>query len=274
VLTAAEESTSWPAVSRPTYLGGLGFGFKWNMGWMHDTLDYFSKEPVYRRHHHQHLTFGLLYAFSENFILPLSHDEVVHMKGSLLSKMPGEWGAKFANLRSLLAWMWAHPGRQLLFMGGELAQEREWAHDSSLDWHLLDDPAHGGMQALVRALNTMTKAEPALWEVDFDGAGFRWIDANDTDQNVLSFARYSADGRRCVVCVANLSPTPRPAYRVGMPVPGRWEQLLDTDAVHFGGSGFAGPRDCFTEDEPWHGLPQSAPLDLPPLGVIWLAHRD
>ncbi|HJV08685.1 MAG TPA: 1,4-alpha-glucan branching protein GlgB, partial [Acidimicrobiales bacterium] len=198
VLTIAEESTSWPGVSRPVYLGGLGFGFKWNMGWMHDTLTYFSKEPVHRRHHHQQLTFGLLYAFSENFCLPISHDEVVHGKGSLINKMPGDKGAKLANLRALLAWMWAHPGKQLLFMGCEIGQEREWSHDRSLDWDLLGDPGHRGVQALVRELNRLYKNEPALWERDFEGSGFEWIDANDADQNVLSFVRYSADRSRAL----------------------------------------------------------------------------
>ena len=182
VLLVAEESTSSQAVSRPTYLGGLGFGFKWNMGWMHDTLIYFSKDPVHRRYHHHELTFALLYAFSENFILPLSHDEVAHGKGSLLGKMPGDRWQQFANLRALLTWMWAHPGRQLLFMGGEIAQDGEWRHDSSLDWHLLDYPEHAGVQALVRALNTVYRHEPALWEQDFDWPGFRWINPNDSEQ--------------------------------------------------------------------------------------------
>ena len=179
-MLVAEESTSWPAVSRPTYLGGLGFGFKWNMGWMNDTLVYFSKDPVHRRYHHHELTFALLYAFTENFILPLSHDEVVHGKGSLLGKMPGDRWQQFANLRALLAWMWAHPGRPLLFMGGEIAQNDEWNHDTSLDWHLLNHPEHAGMQALVRALNTIYRAEPAMWEQDFDWGGFRWIDPDDS----------------------------------------------------------------------------------------------
>ncbi|MGH9276680.1 MAG: 1,4-alpha-glucan branching protein GlgB [Acidimicrobiales bacterium] len=272
VLTAAEESTAWPAVSRPTYLGGLGFGFKWNMGWMHDTLSYFSKEPVYRRHHHQNLTFGLLYAFSENFILPLSHDEVVHMKGSLLSKMPGDWGSKFANLRSLLAWMWAHPGRQLLFMGGEFGQSQEWSHDRSLDWHLLDYPEHRGLQKLVARLNERMKQEPALWERDFDGSGFQWIDANDADQNVLSFARFSADGTRSVVCLANLSGTRRGGYRIGVPREGPWREILDTSRTEFGGW-VDGPErgETWTEAIPWHGLDQSLIVDVEPTSVVYLS---
>jgi 1,4-alpha-glucan branching enzyme len=273
VLTAAEESTAWPAVSRPTYLGGLGFGFKWNMGWMHDTLSYFSKEPVHRRHHHHQLTFGLLYAFSENFILPLSHDEVVHLKGSLLTKMPGERAAKFANLRALLAWMWSHPGRQLLFMGGELAQEHEWNHDRSLDWHLLDQPDHRGVQELVRHLNRTMLERPALWERDFDGSGFRWIDASDADQNVLSFARFSADGNGCVVCVANLSGARRGGYRVGVPRPGGWAEVLDTSRSEFGGWQGDPPRGWLeAESIAWHGLDQSVVLDLHPLSVVWLAN--
>src|SRR5205807_4300401 len=197
--TIAEESTAWPGVSRPTYVGGLGFGLKWNMGWMHDTLDYFAKEPVHRRYHHDQLTFGLVYAFSENFVLPLSHDEVVHGKGSLLGKMPGDRWQQLANLRSLLAWMWAHPGKQLLFMGGELAQEREWSHDNSLDWHLLEDPGHRGMQNLVRALNRAYVELPALWKQDFTSEGFRWIDASDVDSNVLSFARLAGGDGSAVV---------------------------------------------------------------------------
>ena len=195
VLMAAEESTAWPGVSRPVYLGGLGFGMKWNMGWMHDTLAYFEHDPVHRKHHHHQLTFSLIYAFSENFILPLSHDEVVHGKGSLLEKMPGDPWQRLANLRSLYAYMWAHPGKKLLFMGGEIAQEREWDAEGSLDWHLLERPGHSGVQSLVRDLNAHYRAEPALWEVDFDPAGFRWLEANDGDNNVLAFLRLSRDGR-------------------------------------------------------------------------------
>ena len=194
VLMAAEESTAWPGVSRPTEQGGLGFGFKWNMGWMHDTLDYFQHEPVHRMHHHNQLSFGLIYAFTENFILPLSHDEVVHGKGSLFSKMPGDRWQKFANLRALYAHMWAHPGKKLLFMGGELAQEQEWSHERSLDWHLLERADHGGVQALVRDLNRVYREQPALWEVDFEPSGFRWLEANDASWNVLVFARFDADG--------------------------------------------------------------------------------
>ena len=209
IISAAEESTAWPGVSRPTYLGGLGFGFKWNMGWMHDTLAYFQQDPVYRRWHHHELTFSLVYAFTENFILPLSHDEVVHGKGSLLTKMPGDQWQKRANLRALYAYMWAHPGKKLLFMGQEFGQEAEWSHERSLDWHLLERPEHAGIQSLVRDLNKAYKDEPALWELDFDGTGFWWIEANAAEDNVLAFARRSADSERIIVFVANLSPVPR-----------------------------------------------------------------
>ena len=209
IISAAEESTAWPGVSRPVYLGGLGFGFKWNMGWMHDTLGYFANDPVYRQYHHHELTFSMIYAYTENFILPLSHDEVVHGKGSLLAKMPGDRWQQLANLRALYAYMWAHPGKKLLFMGGELAQETEWNHDRSLDWHLLDRPEHAGVQRLVRDLNHLYRAEPALYEVDFDPGGFRWLDANDAPRNIFAFVRFSDDGERALVCVCNLSPVPR-----------------------------------------------------------------
>jgi 1,4-alpha-glucan branching enzyme len=270
VMTVAEESTAWPSVSRPTWLGGLGFGFKWNMGWMHDTLEYFSKDPVHRRYHHHELTFGLLYAFTENFMLPLSHDEVVHGKGALISKMPGDKWQRLANLRSLLAWMWAHPGKQLLFMGGEIGQEREWAHDRSLDWHILEDGGHHGVQDLVRELNRVYRNEPALWEQDFEPSGFRWIDANDSDQSVFSFLRFSADGSDALACVANLTPVPRPNYRIGLPFGGDWQEVLNTDAEEFGGSGMGNAGVVWAEDAPFHGLDHSASVVLPPLSVLWL----
>jgi 1,4-alpha-glucan branching enzyme len=271
VMLVAEESTSWPAVSRPTYLGGLGFGFKWNMGWMHDTLVYFSKQPVHRRWHHHELTFALLYAFTENFILPLSHDEVAHGKGSLLGKMPGDRWQQFANLRTLLTWMWAHPGRPLLFMGGEIAQNDEWRHDASVDWHLLEYPEHAGMQALVRALNGIYRAEPALWEQDFDWTGFRWIDPDDSDNSVLSFLRFPASAGRPVACLANLTPVPRHDYRIGLPQPGRWTEILNSDNTKYGGSNTL--TGTVTAQAPgWNDLDYSATLTLPPLGVVWLAH--
>ncbi len=270
VMTIAEESTAWPGVSRPTYVGGLGFGFKWNMGWMHDTLDYFAKESVYRRFHHNELTFGLLYAFTENFALPLSHDEVVHGKGSLLNKMPGDRWQKAANLRALYGWMWAHPGKQLLFMGGELAQSAEWNHNVSLDWHLLEYDEHRGVQDLVREVNRVYGAEPALYERDFTPDGFRWIDASDVDSNVLSFFRVGADGERVVACIANLAPVLREGYRIGLPTGGTWLEVLNTDAAQFGGSGAGNGGSVEATGESWHGQPHSAYLTLPPLSVLWL----
>ena len=272
-MTIAEESTAWPGVSRPTYLGGLGFGFKWNMGWMHDTLHYFQRDPVHRRYHHDNLTFGLLYAFTENFILPLSHDEVVHGKGSLLGKMPGDRWQQLANLRALYAWMWAHPGKQLLFMGAELAQPSEWNHDASLEWHLLDQPEHRGVQALVRCLNSVQRQHPALFERDVTAEGFQWIDASDVDGNVLSFVR-SARGGEAMVAVANLSPVPRHGYRVGLPARGPWSEVLNTDATEFGGSGVGNGGSVEAVDTAWHGQPYSADLTLPPLGVLWLRPAD
>ena len=269
VLMAAEESTAWPGVSRPVYLGGLGFGMKWNMGWMHDTLAYFERDPVHRKHHHHQLTFSLIYAFSENFILPLSHDEVVHGKGSLLGKMPGDPWQRFANLRSLYAYMWAHPGKKLLFMGGEIAQEREWDAEGSLDWHLLETPKHAGVQSLVRDLNAHYRAEPALWEADFDPAGFRWLEPNDGDNNVLAFLRLSRDGERLAVCVGNFSPVPRYGYRVGLPKGGAWRELLNTDSELYGGSGVGNVGGVQAERKPWHDQPFSAEVTLPPLGVVW-----
>jgi 1,4-alpha-glucan branching enzyme len=270
VVSAAEESTAWPAVSRPTYVGGLGFGFKWNMGWMHDTLGYFERDPVYRSFHHHELTFSLVYAWNENFILPLSHDEVVHGKGSLLLKMPGDRWQKLANLRSLYAYMWAHPGKKLLFMGGEFAQEREWSHDRSLDWHLLESAEHSGVQSLVRELNRVYRDEPALWEIDFSHEGFQWLEANDAGANVLAFARLSRDHERIVVCIANLSPVPRPGYRVGMPRVGRWHEALNTDSTFYGGSDVGNLGGVEATAVPWHDQPYSAEVTLPPLGVLWL----
>jgi len=268
----AEESTAWPGVSRPTYLGGLGFGFKWNMGWMHDTLDYFHHDPIHRRYHHSELTFGLIYAWSENFVLPLSHDEVVHGKGSLLNKMPGDRWQQLANLRALYSWMWAHPGKQLLFMGAELAPEREWNYEQELDWWILDHwDAHRGVRDLLRALNHAYADLPALWERDETPEGFEWIDADDSDQSVISFLRRRGDGRYdgSVVCVANLTPVPRYDYRIGLPCGGRWREVLNSDATEWGGSGVGNMGGVDAEEEPWHGRPYSARLTLPPLGVLW-----
>src|SRR6266446_5095628 len=264
VISAAEESTSWPGVSRPTYLGGLGFGFKWNMGWMHDTLGYFANDPVYRRYHHNELMFSMIYAFTENFVLPLSHDEVVHGKRSLLGKMPGDRWQKFANLRLLYAYMWAHPGKKLLFMGGELAEWEEWNYDGSLHWNLLEYPEHQGVQSLVRDLNHAYRANPALYEVDFESSGFHWLEPNDAAGNVLAFARLDAKGERAVVCVLNLSPVPRYDYRVGMPASGRWQELVNTDSAYYGGSGVGNLGGVDAQTMPWHDQPFSALLTLPP----------
>jgi 1,4-alpha-glucan branching enzyme len=270
VISVAEESTAWPGVSRPTYAGGLGFGFKWNMGWMHDTLEYFAHDPIHRRHHHDELTFSMIYAFNENFILPLSHDEVVHGKGSLLARMPGDRWQRFANLRALYGFMWAHPGKQLLFMGQEFAQEREWSHEHSLDWHLLGTPEHGGVMALVRELNAVYRAQPALWERDFDASGFRWLESRDADSNVLAFVRTGADPARPLVCVCNLSPIVREHYRVGLPLDGAWTERLNTDSSAYGGGG-VGNGHVVAEPLPWHGEAHSAELTLPPLAVLWLS---
>jgi 1,4-alpha-glucan branching enzyme len=268
-LIIAEESTAWPAVSRPTYVGGLGFGFKWNMGWMHDTLEYFSKDPVHRRHHHNSLTFSLLYAWNENFILPLSHDEVVHGKRSLLSQMPGDRAQKFANLRSLYAHLWAHPGKKLLFMGGEFGQWNEWYHDTSLDWHLLEEPDHRGLHALVRDLNRIYREEPALWDTDFDPSGFEWIDAWNADANILAYMRVSpATGRR-LIAVANLSNSPQPKYRLALPAPGCYREVLNTDAAVYGGGNRGNAGQIVAAPVPHHGRPWSADVLLPPLSMLW-----
>ena len=270
VISAAEESTAWPGVSRPTYVGGLGFGFKWNMGWMHDTLSYFQHDPIHRRFHHHELTFSLVYAWNENFILPLSHDEVVHGKGSLLSKMPGDRWQQLANLRALYAYMWSHPGKKLLFMGQEIATPWEWNHADEVPWHLLEHVEHAGMRDLVRDLNRIYRDEPAFWEVDFSHEGFRWIEPNDAANNVLVFARVSKDGERQVVCIANLAPVPRESYRVGLPLEGGWTELLNTDSAFYGGSGIGNMGKVIAEATPWHDQPFSAVLTLPPLAVVWL----
>jgi 1,4-alpha-glucan branching enzyme len=270
VISAAEESTAWPGVSRPTYLGGLGFGFKWNMGWMHDTLAYFEHEPIHRRWHHHELTFSLVYAFTENFILPLSHDEVVHGKGSMLSKMPGDRWQQLANLRALYAFMWAHPGKKLLFMGNEIAQEQEWSEERSLDWHLLENPAHSGVQSLVRDLNHAYRDTPALWERDYDHTAFWWLEPNDAEASVFAFARIGHDARRPLVFVANLTPVPRTGYRLGLPVPGRWTELVNTDSSYYGGSDHGNLGGVEAEDVPWMDQYHSAELTLPPLGAVWL----
>jgi len=271
IAMCAEESTAWPGVSRPTSSGGLGFDFKWNMGWMHDTLHYFQNDPVHRLYHHHELTFGLLYAFSEQYILPLSHDEVVHGKGSLLGKMPGDRWQQFANLRALYGWMWAHPGKKLLFMGSELAQPTEWNHDESLPWHLRDVPEHAGVQRLVRDLNAVYRNEPALWRADSEESGFAWLEAADGANNVLAFCRFGDDATP-VVCVANLSPVVRDDYRIGMPLGGTWRQVVNTDDPVYGGAGVdTGP--LVANGPSWHGQDQSIVMRLPPLASVWLMPR-
>ncbi|HXW81083.1 MAG TPA: 1,4-alpha-glucan branching protein GlgB, partial [Acidimicrobiales bacterium] len=288
--TIAEESTAWPGVSRPTYLGGLGFGYKWNMGWMHDTLRYFETDPIFRRYHQNDLTFGLLYAWHENFILPLSHDEVVHGKRSMLAKMPGDRWRQLANLRALYAWMWAHPGKKLLFMGSEMGEEGEWDNERPLDWWMLEHwPDHEKLRRLVAEVNRLYRAQPAFWEQDFSPDGFRWIDATDANDNVLSFFRVrkaAAPGGRApeevepswpsvpasdvVVCVANFSPEPHSGYRIGLPRPGRWLEVLNTDAKEWGGSGLGNQGEVWAQEAGWHGFSVSAEIVLPPLAVLWL----
>jgi 1,4-alpha-glucan branching enzyme len=268
----AEESTAWPNVSRPVETGGLGFGYKWNMGWMHDTLSYMSEDPIHRRYHHDKLTFGLVYAFSENFVLPLSHDEVVHGKGSLIGKMPGDRWQKFANLRAYFAFMWTHPGKKLLFMGGEFAQEREWDHDRQLDWRHLDDPAHLGVQRLVRDLNRLYRSEPALHALDCESEGFEWIDASDSVSSVFIYMRRAREGARPVIVFCNMTPVVRDNYRIGLPGGGEWEELFNSDNQDYGGSGV---RSNIAEAtaESWHGRPASAVVTLPPLATVVIAPK-
>ncbi|MYR55664.1 1,4-alpha-glucan branching enzyme, partial [Streptomyces sp. SID625] len=279
-LTIAEESTAWPGVTRPTYetgddgFGGLGFDLKWNLGWMHDTLDYLARDPVHRAWHHDEITFSLVYAHTEHYLLPLSHDEVVHGKGALVSKLPGDWWRRRATLRALYAYMWAHPGKQLLFMGQEFAQGDEFDHDAGPQWWVLDEgwPSHAdhrGVRTLVGDLNARYRATPALWELDSDPAGFSWIDASHAEANVLSFVRRDTAGRPLVV-VANFSPVVRTGYRVGLPDAPAWREALNTDDETYGGSGVRNERVIRAERTPWHGRARSAALTLPPLAVVWL----
>jgi 1,4-alpha-glucan branching enzyme len=271
VAMTAEESTAWPGVSRPTDGGGLGFTFKWNMGWMHDTLDYVSHEPVHRRWHHDELTFSMVYAWDENFVLPLSHDEVVHGKGALLRKLPGDEWQQFATLRALYGHMWGHPGKQLLFMGGELGQGTEWSEAGSLDWYVLDYPLHRGVLRCVADLNRAYRAEPALWQVDFAPGGFQWLVGDAREDNVLAYARFSADGSRMLACLVNFSPVVRHHWRVPLPVGGPWREVLNTDAAEYGGSGAGNLGGVEALPEPMHGRPFSAGVTLPPLAAVWLA---
>ncbi|MBI9116077.1 1,4-alpha-glucan branching protein GlgB [Sanguibacter suaedae] len=269
VMVIAEESTAWPGVTRPTDAGGLGFGLKWNMGWMNDTLRYLAEEPVNRRYHHHEVTFSMVYAYSEQFILPISHDEVVHGKGSLLRKMPGDEWKQRAGVRALFAYQWAHPGKKLTFMGNEIAQPTEWAEQSSISWDLLADDAHAGVQRLVRDLNRVYRDQPALWSLDHDPAGFEWLDSNDADHNVLSFLRKDADGRTIAV-VVNFAGVPHEGYRVPLPAGGRWTEILNTDAAEYGGSGVGNGGGVDAEDVESCGRPWSATLRVPPLGVVYL----
>jgi 1,4-alpha-glucan branching enzyme len=273
VTTAAEESTAWPMVSAPTWLGGLGFGFKWNMGWMHDTLRYMAKDPVHRRFHHNDMTFGLLYGFSENFILPLSHDEVVHGKGSILGRMPGDRWQRFANLRAYYGFMWSHPGKKLLFMGGEFAQADEWHHDRSLDWHLLGDPLHRGVQALVRDLNLLYRSEPALHALDAMPEGFQWLGGADSDQSCLSFLRRGRLPQELAMVACNFTPVPRHVYRIGVPLAGRWAERINTDSRDYGGSGMGNFGGAWSEPVGWHGHGQSLTLTLPPLSTTIFTYQ-
>ena len=268
-LMIAEESTAWPGVTRPPEEGGLGFDFKWNMGWMHDTLAYIEEDPIHRRYHHGRMTFGMVYGYTERFVLPLSHDEVVHGKGSMLGKMPGDRWQKFANLRAYYSFMWAHPGKKLLFMGGEIAQESEWNHDQSLNWDLLDRPEHAGMQRLIKRLNEIYAAEPALQFGDLNPAGFRWAVVDDAENSVIAMLRSSADGAEAILAVSNLTPVPRDGYRIGIPGEGRWVEIFNSDATDFGGSG-VGRDEVWSEMHPAHGEQHSVAAVLPPLATIFL----
>jgi 1,4-alpha-glucan branching enzyme len=268
--TIAEESTAWPQVSRPTYLGGLGFGMKWNMGWMHDTLRYMKNDPVFRKYRHDELTFSLWYAFHENFVLPLSHDEVVHGKGSLIGRMPGDAWQQFANLRALFGYMWSHPGKKLLFMGGEFGQRREWAHESSLEWHVLGvDPRHEGVQRWVADLNRVMREQPALHQKDFTNAGFRWVNRGDWEQSVISFLRLGNDAAPPILVVCNFTPVPRYNYRLGVPRGGYWREILNSDAPIYGGSGLGNFGGCDATPMPYEDFAQSLSITVPPLAVLF-----
>jgi 1,4-alpha-glucan branching enzyme len=270
IQTIAEESTAWPMVSRPTYAGGLGFGMKWDMGWMHDTLVYITRDPIYRRFHQNDLTFRMIYAFTENFVLPLSHDEVVYGKASLLSKMPGDDWQKFANLRLLFGYMYAQPGKKVLFMGGEFGQRREWSHEDSLEWHLLQYPPHEGLQRWVADLNALYRGEPALHRLDFDPAGFTWIDASDYQQSLISFLRRGRSPDEVIVCVANFTPQTHFDYEIGVPLAGAWSEVLNGDATLYGGSGQVNNRALEAKEPGRHGQPYALSLTIPPLAIMFL----
>ena len=270
ILTIAEESTSWPMVSRPTYLGGLGFSLKWNMGWMHDTLEYMSTDPLYRKYHHNQMTFGMLYAFHENFILPLSHDEVVHGKSSLLAKMPGDDWQQFAGLRAYYGFMWGYPGKKLLFMGGEFGQRQEWNYDTGIEWQALEAPQHAGVHRFIRDLNLVYKSEPALHNQDFDWTGFSWVDANDSDNSVLSFVRFAKNPDDFLIIICNFTPVVRTQYRIGVPKPGRYSELINSDLGIYNGSDVSNPQELHSTPEACHSLDNSLTLTLPPLTTLIL----
>jgi len=274
VQMIAEESTAWPMVSRPTHVGGLGFGMKWNMGWMHDTLEYMTKDPVYRKHHHDQLTFSLWYAFAENFVLPLSHDEVVYGKRSLLDKMPGDMWQKFANLRLLYGYMYGHPGKKLLFMGGELGQWDEWDFEKSLDWHLLEDDKHRKLRLWLKDLNRFYRTEPAMHQLDFERLGFEWLDIQDWEKSIVSFARRARNPEHAVVSVCNFTPKPRKNYRLGVPSGGRWKEVLNSDALEYGGSGQGNLGGVEADHHPFHGRTDSISITLPPLGCLFFRSEN
>jgi len=268
IMTIAEESTAWPGVTTPTEFGGLGFGYKWNMGWMHDSLQYIEREPIHRQYHHGEMTFSMVYAYSEHFILPISHDEVVHGKGSLVGKMPGDRWQELANLRAYLGFMYGHPGKKLLFMGSEFAQSQEWASERGLDWWLLQFPEHQGVLRMVSDLNRVYRDNPALWQIDNDSRGFEWIDSDDAAGNVFSWIRRDESGAPIAV-VVNLSPVVHHHHRLALPNTGNWTELITTDALEYGGSG-VGVGNVIAVDEPWHGRPASAVVSLPPLAATYL----
>jgi 1,4-alpha-glucan branching enzyme len=270
ILTIAEESTSWPMVSRPTYLGGLGFSLKWSMGWMHDTLEYISKDPIHKKFHHNKMTFGMLYAFHENFVLPLSHDEVVHGKGSMINKMVGDEWQKFANLRAYYGFMWSYSGKKLLFMGNDIGQWQEWDYDSGMKWEALNSPNHAGLQRFVRDLNLVYRNEAALYENDFDWNGFKWIDANDSDNSVLSFIRFGTDSKNFLIIVCNMTPLVRENYTIGVPAGGGYKEIINSDLDIYWGSGFHKNENPSAQAEPFHGMNFSLSLTLPPLSTIIL----
>jgi len=272
VITIAEESTAWPAVSQPVFAGGLGFGFKWNMGFMHDTLAYLARDPVHRRHHHNEITFGLLYAFSENFVLPLSHDEVVHGKRALLEKMGGDDWQKFAGLRAYYGFMWGYPGKKLLFMGQEFAQRREWSEARGLDWHLLDVPSHAGVKALVADLNRLYREIPALHGRDCEADGFEWLIVDDAENSVFAWLRKAGDGQPPVAVVTNLTPVPRDRYVLPLPRAGRWHERLNTDATVYGGSGRGNFGEIVAHARPSHGQAASAEISLPPMATLYFEY--